>query len=167
LEQVYEKDNEMVDQVDAVEQDVEPEAVEPLRIVDYAINEAVEQLSQVGAFEPFSVILVGDEMNIESYGGEDAVEVFNAARETIQQMELLADAYVFVYDGYLNTDDGDKDAVIAEFCLKGEEVGSAYAVIYTENNDSLEIEEQVYEIGEAQSLFTAPPFEAEQLEEQE
>jgi hypothetical protein len=160
----------MVDQDDVIEQEsaLEPdEQVDPLRIVDYAINEAVEQLTQVGGFDPFSVILVGDEMNIESYNGEDAVEVFNAARETIQQMSLLASAYVFVYDGYLNADDGDKDAIIAEFCLQGEELGSAYAVIYTEAGDSLEIEEQVYEIGEAQSLFSAPPFEREQLEEQE
>jgi hypothetical protein len=159
----------MANQDENIQQDeaAQPdEEVDPLRIVDYAINEAVEKLGNAGGFDPFSVILVGEEMNIESYNGDDAVEVFNAARQTIQQMELLSTAYVFVYDGYLDTDDGEKDAIIAEFCLKGEELGSAYAVVYSETEDSIEIEEQVYEIGEAQSLYTAPPFEADQLEEQ-
>ncbi len=94
---------------------------EPLdRIVLFALDEATEKLEQGGELEPFTVILHGENLHIESHPGEDAVECFNSAMASVQQLAHILDAYVFVYDGYVNTDEGECDAIIVERAKPGE-----------------------------------------------
>jgi hypothetical protein len=141
------------------------------KVVFYAFDEAREKLEQVGEFEPFTVILSKEEMYIEEHGGEDAAECFNSARQTVIQMSNLADAYVFCYDGYVTTDEGVRDAIVAERAQKSDEFGEAFALLYEiddeDDEGSIAYSEDIYSLGEATSLFTAEEFTPEQLEELE
>jgi hypothetical protein len=140
------------------------------KIVFFALDEAREKLEQSGGFEPFTVILSGDELYVETHGGDDAAQCFNAARQTVIQMSNLASAYVFCYDGYVTTDDGVEDAIIAERASKGDELGEAFGLLYNldeSGEGEISYGEEIYNLGEATSLFTAEEFTTDQLQELE
>lgn len=126
------------------------------KIVLYTLDEAVEKIEQTGELEPFTVILHGDNLHIESHPGEDVVECFNAASEAVQRLAHVAEAYVFAYDGYLTTDEGTKDAIIAERGKPGSDTAEAFAILYTINEEgdgSLTFEEGIFNLGEAPSML--------------
>ena len=62
---------------------------------------------------PFTALVVKDNLFIESHPGETAEECFNFAEHTVKGARG-ADAYALCYDGYIDTDDGQKDALIGE-----------------------------------------------------
>ena len=143
-------------------------ADEPMdKIVFYAFDEARQKLEQGHDVEPFTVVLAGDDLYIESHPGEDIVECFNSARKTISDMSLLADGYVFCYDGYVQMDEGPRDGLIAERAEKDDEVGEAFVLFYRMDEGeegSIEFEDTIFGLGEAPSLFGADEFDDEQLE---
>ena len=155
-------DNETQDTEDALD------AQAPLdRVVFYALDEARQKLEQGNEVEPFTVIVSGENLYIESHPGDDIVECFNSARKTLFDMELLADAYVFCYDGYVQLDGGARDALIAERATKTDEVGEAFALLYTIDEDgdgSIEFEDSLYHLGEAPSLYGAGEFGEDLIE---
>jgi len=138
------------------------------KVVLYAFDEARQKLEQAGAFEPFTVILAQEQLYVESHQGDSAVECFNSARRTVQQMADLADAYVFCYDGYVTLEDGVHDALVAERAAKDDELAEAFALVYTiedgEADGALAFEEDVCGLGEASSLFSAEEFTPDALE---
>jgi hypothetical protein len=140
------------------------------KIVLYALDEARIKLEQNGEFEPFTVVLHDDDLFVESHPGEDVSECFNSAKQTLAEMETLADAYVLAYDGYVQSDDGDLDALIVERGLKEADAAEAFALIYEldeQGDGSLTFEESIFSLGEAPSLFSSGDFDSEQLEELE
>jgi hypothetical protein len=140
------------------------------KIVLFALEEAQQKLEQNGEFEPFTVILHGEDLYIESHPGDDAVQCFNSAKQTVTEMAVLADAYVFAYDGYVELDDGESDALIVERGTKDAGAAEAFALIYSvdeSNEGSLEFDEAIYNLGPALSLLSGEDFVPEQLEELE
>jgi hypothetical protein len=127
------------------------------KIVLYALDEACTKLEQMGEFPPFTVVLEGEDLHIEEHFGDDVDDCFNSAKQTIFQMSELGDAYVFAYDGYVEGDDETMDAVIVERGIKGEEAGTAFAVIYHvgEGDEPIEFDEEICILGDVPSLFPA------------
>jgi hypothetical protein len=137
------------------------------KVVFFAFDEARQKLEQGAEFEPFTILVEGDQLHIESHPGDDAVECFNSARKAVLAMELLSDAYVFCYDGFVSLDDGTRDAIVVERAEKDADVGEAFALLYDfdEKTSTLNLEETVYMLGEAPSLFFADEFDGDELEE--
>ncbi|MDR1357925.1 MAG: hypothetical protein LBJ48_01015 [Coriobacteriales bacterium] len=137
------------------------------KIVLYALDEAMEKLEQNGELEPFTVILHGGNLHVESHSGEDAVECFNAASTALQLLAHVMDAYVFAYDGYINTDTDTRDAIIVERGKPGQTEAEAYAILYTldEGDDGvLSFEEGIYDLGPAPSMLEGAPATSDDLE---
>jgi hypothetical protein len=144
------------------------ESVSADKIVLFALDEARQKLEQNGEFEPFTVIMHGDDLFVETHPGADIIACFNSAQQTLLEMAVLADAYVFAYDGYVELDDEQKDALIAERGIKGESTAEAFALLYVidESEDgSLTFDDGIYSLGPAPSLYTGEPLESSQLEE--
>lgn len=138
------------------------------KIVFFALEEAMEKLEQVGEVEPFTVVLHGDNLHVESHPGEDVVECFNAATTAVRLLEHVMDAYVFVYDGYISTDDGTRDALIAERGTPGSDYADAFAILYTVDEDGegeLTFEEGMYDLGGASSLLVDEVVTEDDLDE--
>ena len=67
----------------------------------------------------------------------------------------------------MQLDEGTHDALIAERAGKDDEIGEAFALLYTideENDGSIAFDETIFGLGEAPSLFGADEFEVDQLE---
>jgi len=138
------------------------------KVVLFALDEAMEKLEQNGELEPFTVVLHGDNLHIESHPGEDAVECFNAAITAVQNLAHVMEAYVFAYDGYINTDSGTRDALIAERGTPDSDTAEAFAILYTldeEGDGSLTFEEGIYKLGPAPSLLYGDQATSDDLDE--
>lgn len=112
-----------------------PELDETLvKVLQYVVQEGRERYDKDGDFAPFTAVAVKDTLIIETMEGEEPDELYKMARHTVQNISG-ADAYAFCYDGYLNTDAGEKDAIIAEGGVPGEHEGAAVGLVYEEKEE--------------------------------
>ncbi len=119
----------------------------------FALEQAGEQLEQSGEVEPFTILINGEELNVEGLMGETEEEFYAEARRSVFQMEKISNAYVFCYDGFVDLDSGESDALIVEFANKGDENAQVIVRLYKNEDDNLEIEETLYHVGETETLF--------------
>ena len=136
-----------------------------------ALNEAKKRLEAGEEVVPFTALAVGETLFIETHPGDDVDECFAAAEHTVANASGAA-AYAFCYDGYVETDDGDKDVLIAEGGIPGEAEGFAVGYLYempeTEDEAPVVDSDPVY-IGTAPNFMalTAPASAREQEEDGE
>ena len=126
------------------------------KLVFIALDDASEKLEQSGQIEPFSIVLHNENLHFESYLGEDEDEWRSAASTAISQLAHVMEAYVFAYDGYVDTDEGEEDAIIVERGIPGSPDAEVFALLYTleeAGDGSLTFDEAIYELGTAPSLL--------------
>lgn len=112
-----------------------PEIDEVLtKVLQYVIVEAQERIEKDGDFAPFTAVAVKDTLILETLEGDVPDEFYSMARHTVQGVKG-ADAYGFCYDGYLDTDDGERDAIIAEGGVPGQLEGEAVCLVYEDKED--------------------------------
>jgi hypothetical protein len=121
----------------------------------YALEQAAEMLEQGEGFDPFTILLKDDEFFIEEHPGDAIEDCSASAQRTIRQMALVTSDYVFCYDGYVDLDEGQHDAIIAERGHKGSETAEVFAMLYEQHDDHLHFDDTLYGIGEADNHFAA------------
>lgn len=137
--------------------DVEvPEIPETLeKVLLFSLEEAKEKLAQGSEVIPFTALVVKENLFLENHPGESAEECFNFARHTVEHARGAA-AYALCYDGYIEVDDGVKDALIAEGGIPGEDAGYAVGYLYETSEDGeVKFEEEPAYIGEAPNFMIA------------
>ncbi len=137
--------------------DVEvPEIPETLeKVLLFSLEEAKEKLAQGSEVIPFTALVVKENLFLENHPGESAEECFNFARHTVEHARGAA-AYALCYDGYIEVDDGVKDALIAEGGIPGEDTGYAVGYLYVTSEDGeVKFEEEPAYIGEAPNFMIA------------
>ncbi|MCL1798665.1 MAG: hypothetical protein FWG23_02840 [Eggerthellaceae bacterium] len=140
-----------------------PEILE--RVLLFALEEAKEKMTQGGDIVPFTALVVKENLFLETHPGDTADECFADARRTVEGARG-ANAYAFCYDGYVETDAGTADVVIAEGGIPGESEGMAIGYLYTMKGDLPVFEDAPAYIGEAPN-FMADLKEADDYEEEE
>ncbi len=103
-----------------------------LNNIVYALEEGkkiLETATHGQSFAPFTAIVVGEEVYLESYDSEDADVAFEKAHKKVKKKKG-AISYAFCYDGFVETEDGERDAVIAEGAKPDSECGFAIAMPY-------------------------------------
>lgn len=137
-----------VDQVPEI-----PELVE--KVILFALEEGKEKMAQTGDVVPFTTLVVKDNLFLESHPAEDSEQCFALARHTVQGARG-AEGYAFCYDGYVDTDAGMIDALIAEGGLPGEEFAYAVGYLYeVDGEGTLTFEEEPAYIGEAPNFMVS------------
>ena len=131
----------------------------------FALDEAKDKMSKGEEVIPFTCLVVKQNLFIESHPGNSSDECFAYARHTVEGA-LGADAYGFCYDGYINTDAGIKDAIIAEGGLPGEEVGYAICLLYdTDAEGKVTFNSEPAYVGEAPNFMSKLKDAAEYTDE--
>ena len=124
-----------------------PEILE--KVLLYTLEEAKQKLAGGDDLVPFTALVVKENLFIESHPGETSQECYEQAQHTVENARG-ADAYALCYDGYVETDDGTKDTIIAEGGIPGEPVGYAAGYLYTvDENGVVTFEDEPAYIGEA------------------
>lgn len=140
----------MVDRVVDPENDIPVDDVDDtLKTVIVAVlNEAADKMEAGEEVVPFTGLAVKENLFIETHPGDDTEKIFLAARKEVQGARG-ATAYAFCYDGFLDTEDGEVDALIAEGGLPGEEQGFAFGYLYNEDG----VDREVVYIGPAPNFM--------------
>lgn len=103
----------------------------------YALSQGKEILEEAKhgeSFAPFTAIVLRDKVFLDPFSFEDAEASFEAASKLVSRAKG-ATSYAFCYDGFIETDEGCKDAIIVEGGLPSQEVGHAIAQIYEQSGD--------------------------------
>lgn len=131
-----------------------PEALE--KVILFALDEGKAKMSHVDdMLVPFTCLVIKENMFIESHPGDNAEECFNYAKHTVQGARG-AEAYAFCYDGYVETDDGMMDALIAEGGVPGDEDGFAVCYLYEADAEGkVSYEEEPAYVGQAPNFMSA------------
>ena len=125
------------------------------RVLVFALDEAKEKIEGGEDVIPFTTLVVKDNLFIESHPGDSAEECFEAAEKNVRGARG-ADCYAFCYDGYIETDDGVKDALIAEGGVPGADEGYAIAYLYeVDDEGAYTFESEAAYIGEAPNFMAA------------
>lgn len=128
-----------------------PEALEEVLLA--ALDEAKKTMGEGKEVVPFTMLMVKDAFFIEEHPGNNADECYNLARHTVQGARG-ADAYALCYDGYVDIDDGQTDALIAEGGVPGDVKGYAVGYLYEQKKDgTVEFEKEPVYIGEAPNFM--------------
>lgn len=127
-----------------------PEILE--KVMLFALDEAREKMTQGNEIVPFTTLVIKENLFIESHPGETAEDCFNEARRTVEGARG-AQAYAFCYDGYIDTDAGVQDAIIAEGGLPGEDEGMAIGLLYKTIGETIVPEEEPAYIGSAPNFM--------------
>lgn len=125
---------------------VDPEATAPEEDIDdvlktvirAVLDEAAGKMEAGEEVVPFTGLAVKENLFIETHPGDDVEECFLAARREVEGARG-ATAYAFCYDGYIETEDGMRDALIAESGLPGEEQAYAFGYLYDDKGINREI----------------------------
>ena len=125
---------------------VDPEANAPEEDIDDVLKTVIRAVLDEAAAKmeggeeviPFTGLAVKENLFIETHPGDDVEECFLAARREVEGARG-ATAYAFCYDGYIETEDGMRDALIAEGGLPGEEQAYAFGYLYDDNGINRDI----------------------------
>lgn len=156
----------MVDRVVESSETEVPEIPETLeKVLLFTLDEAKEKMNQGADVVPFTALVVKDNLFIESHPADSAEECFAFARHTVEGARG-AEAYGFCYDGYVETDAGTQDAIIAEGGVPGEDEGYAIGYVYNIVDDKPVFEADPAYIGAAPN-FMADLKDAEEYGDDE
>lgn len=134
-----------------------PEDVQ--KVLFYSIDEATKKIDDGEELVPFTSVLAGEDLFMDYHPVDEIDACFASARQAINTIAHIADAYVFCYDGYIEIEDDEHDMLIAEIGLKGEEQGIAYGLLYEieasdDDDDSVvTFDEGLLLLGECDNLF--------------
>ena len=106
------------------------------------LENAQDRYEKSGVLSPYTATLIG--------GTTD--ECFAEAERTVEGMRG-ARAYAFCYDGYLDTDEGQVDAIIVEGAIADGQDGIAIGLLYTEKDDTITFSEEPFYLGPAPSFL--------------
>lgn len=142
-----------------------PEDVQ--KVLFYSIDEAAKKVETGEELVPFTMVLAGEDLFSDSHPVDDIDECFASAKQAINKLAHIADAYVFCYDGYIETEEGEHDMLIAEVGLKGSEQGEAYGLVYEIGSQDAEDDDPVVAfdeglllLGETGNLFDPDAVDA-------
>ena len=99
-------------------------------VLRYCLKDARERMEKGQAIAPFSALAVGDKLFMEQHPANTPAESHAQVRKTVEGARG-AQAYGFCYDGYIDTDDGRRDCLIAEGGTPGSATGHAIGLLYT------------------------------------
>lgn len=137
----------MSDEIYESDEQTELEIDEVLdQVIRYCAEEAKEKLIETGSFEPFTVVVEGEDMYVETHPGEDPESIQASAKATVASASSFATHYCFCIDGYVDTDQGQLDAIVIEGAER--DMDEAYIIVNLYKIDesgegSIEFEEEL------------------------
>lgn len=144
---------------DCIDETIEEEVLEIPEILEkvllFTLEEARDKMEQGADVIPFTALVVKENLFIESHPGDSTDECSALARHTVEGARG-AEAYAFCYDGFVETDEGQKDALIAEGGVPGEDEAVVVCHLYSmDDQGQVTFEGEPAYIGDAENYMAA------------
>ena len=100
-----------------------------VKAMEYAFEEAKQRLTSMHqSFDPFTVTVVDEGLEVNDHPAATPTSV----RESVKMLlaQDMPEGYALCYDGYVETDDGQQDAVIVEVADRGASDAFILALLY-------------------------------------
>ena len=124
-------------------------------ILRYCLKDAQETLQAGNEVVPFSAMAAGQTLFCEQHSFDSPEACFADARHTVEHARG-SQGYGFCYDGYVDTDEGRKDALIAQGGVPGDPQGYAIGLVYTIGEDgSFTFEDEPIYVGSCENYMAA------------
>ena len=131
------------------------------KILFYALDEAKQKIEAGEEMPPFTVIVEGDNMFVENYPEETDPDACRAnAKANVKSASSFASHYVFCFDGFLDTDQGQIDAVIVECASNDMENAYVIGLLYHYHDEEVHFEAQPAYIDDTETFFDRAAVEA-------
>ena len=88
------------------------------RAIEHAFDEARESMREEGGMMPFTIMCTSDGFDVADHPGSSTQEIYESVKTLLAQE--MPEAYAFTYDGYVETDDGRRDAILCEAAKRGD-----------------------------------------------
>lgn len=125
------------------------------KVMLFSLDHAQKKMEAGEDLVPFTSLAVKETLFMETHPADDEQACFNLARHTVEHARG-AQAYAFTYDGYVDTDDGTRDAIISEGGVPAADKGFAVGQLYTVSDDgTIEFESEPVYIGPAPNFMIA------------
>lgn len=155
-----EEGNEMAETTEDFEMTEDQQAPELDKTLEEVLIAALNEAKRVflennGELVPFTALASEGMLEIAPHGVGEVDDCFAAAERYVAASEGK-DAYAFCYDGFVDTDDGQCDILIAEGGLPGEQEGHAIGLIYSlpeEEGGEIEIDDEAVYVGPAPNFL--------------
>lgn len=123
------------------------------RAMDYAFDEAQRLLSTNGGFMPFTVTVVDEGLELNEHSGETPDDI----RESVKMLlaQDMPEGYALCYDGYVETDEGTRDAIVVEVACRGAARADILAMLYIQDADAYTFEPSYAYAGAQAQLYPA------------
>lgn len=102
------------------------------KAVDYAFKEAQEYLNSGIGIAPFTVTVVDDAFEVDDHSANAEDEVYESVKMLLAQ--TMPEGYALCYDGFAETDDGRRDAIVVETANRGDVTAYALVMMYSCEN---------------------------------
>lgn len=124
------------------------------KAMDYAFEEAQQRLvSMHQSFDPFTVTVVDEGLEINDHPAETPTAVRESVKILLAQD--MPEGYALCYDGYVETDDGQVDAVIVEVADRGGSDAFTLALLYSIEDGAYTFETDYGYAGPVAPLYPA------------
>ena len=122
----------------------------------FALDEASQKLTSGQDFIPFTAIVVDDKVIVESHPAQSTQASFESASSTVLGT-ANSRAYAFCYDGFIEEDGEEKDAIIAEGAMPDNNKGVAICYTYSSTDNNIVVDSQASYLGEVPSFMKPVP----------
>ena len=122
--------------------------------IEAAFEEAQKRLTaRPSGFDPFTVTAVDGGLEYNDH----PCATPTAVRESVKMLlaQDMPEGYSLCYDGYVYTDDGNKDAIIVEAAGRGSEKAYCLALLYTRDPSSVTFETDYAYACDMEQLYPA------------
>ena len=119
----------------------------------FAFNEAQQRLNTMGQFDPFTVTVVDEGVEVNDHPASSPEGVRESVKMLVAQD--MPEAYVLCYDGDVDTDNGALDCIVAEVADRGSDDAYALVLLYTKDADGFTFEADFVYAGPVPVLYPA------------
>lgn len=121
--------------------------------LNFAFNEAQQRLNTMGQFDPFTVTVVDEGVEVNDHPASSPEGVRESVKMLVAQD--MPEAYVLCYDGDVETDDGTLDCIVAEVADRGSADAYILVLLYTKDAEGFTFEADFVYAGPAPTLYPA------------
>lgn len=126
------------------------------RAIDFAFDQARSGMESDGGISPFMVACSNGDYVVSEHAATSTDAVYDSVTRKLAELE--PESYALAYDGFVETDQRSRDAVLVEAANRGDDSAYLFALPYTRSGASIQFDDSYVFVGPTSQLYPVDPF---------